>query len=235
MSHYNFFAALAMICSLNLSAQTSAFNGGHQWQKLGECAFTNDIIATAEPCIYNVTVEEDLTEKGIYRITDLWKDYPESHKKSLEADGFTFSYGDGCYLILDIRDPEYVRIPLSPIGLADQDGDYSACSPSEIIGRYVGVDENYAKERAGKLKDGIVSFSQPGAIFLSQDEWFIRSNLHGATGIDLSEFIAGISDVLVEDNSPTEYFNILGVPVKDPGSGIYICRKGNKTSKILKR
>lgn len=235
MSHYKFFAALVIFCSLSLSAQTTALNDNDQWHKLGLCSFTNDIIAIGEPSIYDVTIEENLNESGIYRIIDIWENFPDSRKKDLEREGFTFYYGDDYYITFDLRDPQYVRIPESPLGLSDQDGDYSICSPSEIIGKHVGIDEDYALSRAGKFSNGIISFPQQGALFLRQDRWFTRSNLHGATCIDLSEYVGGITDILEEDYSDIIFFNLQGIPVSNPGSGIYILRKGAKTSKVLKR
>lgn len=235
MSRYYIFAALIIFCTLGIYAENTAFNERHQWQRLGTCTFTNDIIATGNPSLYEVTVEEDLTEPDIFRIVDIWRNLPESSKKRLEREGFTLYYGDDYYIIIDIRDHQYVRIPVSPLGLSDQDGDYSVCTPSEIIGMHVGIDDDFARSKAGKFSDGIVSFSQPGAIYLCQNEWFARSNLHGATSIDLSEYIAGINDITAEDNSVEEYFNLLGMPVRNPGPGIYILRKGAKTSKVLKR
>lgn len=229
------FALSAIFSSFNLYAQTTASNGEHDWYELGVCPFTNNIIASAEPQSYDITVEADAANDGLFRITDIWKDYPEKIKQRLVAEGFTFYSGSEYYIIFDTRNPQYVRILPSPLGLSDRDGDYTVCTPSEIIGQYIGIDDAYAADKAGKFYDGIISFSEPSAIFLRQNNWFTRTNLQGATTLDLSEFIAGINDIITDDHSRTQYFNTLGIPVANPGKGIYICRKGNKTIKILKR
>jgi len=230
-----FFAVMAMFSISNLSAQTATSNNGHDWHIMGECPFTNNIIASAEPQTYNINVEADAANDGLFRISDIWKDYPENIKQRLVAEGFTFYSGNEYYIIFDTRDPQYVRIPPSPLGLSDRDGDYTVCTPSEIIGQYIGIDEAYAADKSGKFSDGIISFTKPSAIFLRQDNWFTRTNLQGATSLDLSEYIAGINDIPAGDHYRPQYFSTLGIPVANPGKGIYICRIGNKTIKILKR
>lgn len=232
--HITIFSVIAILSFINLSAQTAASDGGHNWLELGLCPFTNNIIASAAPQTYRVTVEADAANEGIFRIADIWSDYPENIKQRLVAEGFTFYSGSEYYIIIDARDPQYVRILPSPLGLSDQDGDYTVCTPSEIIGQLV-IDEIYAADKAGKFTDGIISFSKPSAIILQQNKWFTRTNLQGATSLDLSEYIAGINDITADDHSRPQYFTTLGIPVDNPGKGIFICRKGNKTIKILNR
>lgn len=52
---------------------------------------------------------------------------------------------------------------------------------------------------------------------------------------ELKEVItAGIGAIETEDESaPTEYFNLNGVRVDNPVSGLYICRKGSRVTKVL--
>lgn len=45
---------------------------------------------------------------------------------------------------------------------------------------------------------------------------------------------AGIEDISVDDNAPAVYYNLQGIIVDEPQTGnIYICRKGNKATKVI--
>lgn len=45
--------------------------------------------------------------------------------------------------------------------------------------------------------------------------------------------VNGITDITVEDNAPVEYFNLQGVRVANPESGLYIRRQGSKVAKVV--
>lgn len=46
--------------------------------------------------------------------------------------------------------------------------------------------------------------------------------------------LAGVESVIAgDDNAPVEYFNLQGMKVNNPESGLYIIRKGNKASKVV--
>lgn len=42
----------------------------------------------------------------------------------------------------------------------------------------------------------------------------------------------GINEINADENAPAEYYNLQGVRVNNPENGLYICRQGNKVSKI---
>lgn len=44
-----------------------------------------------------------------------------------------------------------------------------------------------------------------------------------------------ITDIDADNDAPAEYYNLQGVRVDNPTAGIYICRKGDKTSKVVIR
>ncbi len=46
---------------------------------------------------------------------------------------------------------------------------------------------------------------------------------------------AGVDDIVVDENAPVEYYNLQGIRVENPTSGLYIKRQGNKAVKILVR
>lgn len=46
---------------------------------------------------------------------------------------------------------------------------------------------------------------------------------------------AGVENVTVADTeAPAEYFNLQGVRVSNPANGVFICRQGNKVTKVMK-
>ncbi len=46
---------------------------------------------------------------------------------------------------------------------------------------------------------------------------------------------AGVENVAVDNsNAPAEYFNLQGVRVNNPENGVFICRQGNKVTKVVK-
>lgn len=46
---------------------------------------------------------------------------------------------------------------------------------------------------------------------------------------------AGVDDIVVDEDAPVEYYNLQGIRVENPTSGLYIKRQGNKTVKVLVR
>lgn len=49
-----------------------------------------------------------------------------------------------------------------------------------------------------------------------------------------AENSANVSEVIVENEAPIEYFNLQGIRVANPEHGIFIRRQGNKVSKVVK-
>ena len=49
-----------------------------------------------------------------------------------------------------------------------------------------------------------------------------------------SEFGA-VNNVEIENNAPAEYFNLQGIRVSNPSKGLYIVRRGNEVSKVIKK
>ena len=49
-------------------------------------------------------------------------------------------------------------------------------------------------------------------------------------------FRSGVENVATDAsaNGPAEYFNLQGVRVNNPENGIFICRQGNKVTKVVK-
>lgn len=72
----------------------------------------------------------------------------------------------------------------------------------------------------------ITPASVSGAVYLNA---FRISDATGNFGEDFSR----ITDIIADDNAPVEYFNLQGIRVDNPTSGLYIRRQGNRVEKIL--
>lgn len=55
--------------------------------------------------------------------------------------------------------------------------------------------------------------------------WFIK--LYKASGT------SAITDIAADENAPVEYFNLQGIRVDNPTSGLYIKRQGSKVTKVI--
>jgi hypothetical protein len=71
----------------------------------------------------------------------------------------------------------------------------------------------------------------------------VTDQIYGdTTGVELTISFAlpkalrpttGISDINVDENAPVEYFNLQGVRVNNPASGLFIRRQGGKAQKVV--
>ena len=64
----------------------------------------------------------------------------------------------------------------------------------------------------------------PGEYVINGNIFFTVTDTDVKTGIELVE----------ADNVPAEYFNLQGVRIAEPATGIFICRKGSKITKVVK-
>lgn len=49
----------------------------------------------------------------------------------------------------------------------------------------------------------------------------------------IGQIEAGVTDIVVDENAPVEFFNLQGVRVANPENGLYIRKQGNKVSKVI--
>ena len=73
-------------------------------------------------------------------------------------------------------------------------------------------------------------------------EYTVRNSYDGATPENREHVVfsdyydviaAGVTDVEVDENAPVEYYNLQGVRVANPTTGLYIRRQGNSVSKVV--
>ena len=59
-----------------------------------------------------------------------------------------------------------------------------------------------------------------------------KSAVSNEIEVDLTT--AGIDEIIVDNNAPVEYFNLQGIRVDNPGTGIYIRRQGSLVEKVIR-
>ena len=88
----------------------------------------------------------------------------------------------------------------------------------------------YAETAVGFFTDNEKSFSaQPGKYLICLDAANKKLYLFNAANT------TGVEDVVIALNAPAEYYNLNGVKVENPATGIYIVRQGGKTFKAVIR
>lgn len=142
-----------------------------QWEEWGTGNYTDDILTSnsffdgIEPCTYEVRVQRDVANPGVYRIIDPWANYPQ--KDAIKEQEVELTLGDEVYITIDARKPDFVRILRSPLGMADWGG------PTEVIGysEANGIDEDILEEQLdshGTLTDGVIRFTEVHSIGIIQ-------------------------------------------------------------------
>ena len=48
-----------------------------------------------------------------------------------------------------------------------------------------------------------------------------------------SNSTSAITDIAADENAPVKYFNLQGIRVDNPTSGLYIKRQGSKVTKVI--
>lgn len=60
-------------------------------------------------------------------------------------------------------------------------------------------------------------------------------NLVCHLGVRAGDYMGGVGDIVAgdSDNAPAVYYNLNGIRVQNPASGVFLCRKGAKVTKVL--
>lgn len=107
------------------------------------------------------------------------------------------------------------------------DGDHKNNDFAGAVKSYVFANGGFAA--ASTVGDAVGVASEGAYVAFSQ------INDSGVTySLYNDEAYSGISDIAVDDeNAPVEYFNLQGIRVDNPDSGLYIRRQGGTTAKVL--
>ena len=220
---------------------------GGAGNSLGKAEFTDGFIGqyhlsdgmTVET--YDVEIEEYLMSpyRGIYRM-----------KAPYSAENWIYGNSESMYdIYFDVSDPDFVVISPQK-AYTDEDGIVMITNAAGIYMSGWLIDQNrnpiqYTKEQvieqglADKVENGVVVINHPVVITSNGSiSWLYENNptfeparIVMPEGYDAVDVVVAESD----ESQPIEYYNLQGVRVMNPSSGLYIRRQGSKTDKVFIR
>lgn len=173
-----------------------------QWQSLGTAMYTDDILSKifdTQPASYSVEVEKDVANEGFYRIVEPIRSNPD-----IEKYNYYVCHDDVTrYMVIDASDPDFVIIEPTYLGIKYNEEEYYMYSYSWLTKTgdlSKAVVENLGF--TGKLNDGIISFTTPGSLWITQpsldkDGQGYTGNPNGAWRLELPD----AKDYSIELNS----------------------------------
>jgi len=206
-----------------------------QWTSLGKVGVYVDILEGTvfekEGNSYEIEVQQNNENKALYRVVDLYGEASPLTKPEHVHTALPH------YLVFDTTDPEMVQLAHTDLGIDMGGGSfyvYADATQKLYDGKKPESIKNEGK--CGTFKDGVLIFPEGGLQILADDFSVfggVKGGAYGCGGlqIDLSG-LSGIEGVAVDANEPVRYYNLQGMEVQNPSSGIYIRRKGSSTSKI---
>ncbi len=222
---------------------------GHQlpvvWNKLGTTTFKDGILGamfvfttedqdpeTAKPqVLYSQTeVEENVANPGVFRFVTPWLEHFQTNKR----------------LTIDMTDPTAGIVEQQSTGVVDND-----MGLTYLISRSINYAGNspldaFKNDKASYPKYAITYNAETRELFIpgnacfyywpnTDSDHFYSTKSELPVTIDIPQS-AGVSNVVVADeNAPVEFYNLQGVRVNNPETGLYIVRQGNKVSKVIIR
>ena len=204
---------------------------GDLWEDVGQGTFVDGVMgsmfAGGVTTELTVQIQRHTSKDGLYRMVDPWKKL----------------YGSDEVLEFDTSNPDCVLIKEQPVGIKESTmGSVYVFSHSHNFVTLNGyTPQQYISEypeRNITLKDGVVTIPENGCVFFFPDtdaSHFYTAKTPKVSTITLPG--AGIDSPVVEDtDAPAEYYNLQGVRVQgDLAPGIYICRCGQTSTKVMIR
>lgn len=203
-----------------------------QWKEIGTGQYEDPYLSVfkyggiSEP--YDVLMEQNVENPKMFRIVNPFRNHP------MAANG-VFCEGHDHYLYLDISDPKQVRIPRSPSGFDMGNG---IIIPWSVCDAY-----HYTANEQQASGYGVITYDRrsrtldmpPLSLLAGETErefcnFFFNFQGNGKLIFPESNGI----DLTTDDEAPVEWFDLTGIKVSNPGSGVYIMRQGG-TSKITRR
>lgn len=221
------------------------------WTDLGMATFVDGYMPTVimekpKAATSQVLVQRNDLEPNYIRIVSAW-----TGAFKLAWPGMSPEEYESYELEINIADPTYVTVGVQDLGVSgtDKNGEKFTVATQSIntVNLYAdGLNEEQIRDYflKGEYKDmnitmegNVITFApnslitrysnEPNKIYTSEDA--MVSTLTLPDGWNES----GVEDVVVDSNAPVEYFNLQGVRVANPESGIYIRRQGSKATKVL--
>lgn len=218
------------------------YDAADEWESVGEATYNEGIYSSFFSDVaaesYKVEVERHKTRAGYFRLVDPYA----THSMAVESSecNVDHSYHHKHYLYINAQDPEQVYIEPSVIGFKVNDS----------FGEGYLSSYGYAYVQANRVEDGKnagvfgtlngTTISIPdGTMWLGQKKY---ANGLPQKGIGQNVMIelpanAAIGTVAADslNDAPVEYFNLQGMRVNNPQSGIYVVRQGDRVSKVMIR
>lgn len=227
---------------------STALHYDPDWNLLGEGSFTDPFISVfvngdltnnlgivipESAWTYTVKIEESASTPGIYRIVNpygltspLW---------DIELTNLRLDKKSTYYMTINATDPERVYIPTQHCGYYL--GSYELKHFSEAASY---LEEGYSADIVpealwGKFNDGVITF---GVGTKDDNVYCVSANgspapIHGRAMTVRLPGHTSVADVTVSEDAPVEYYNLQGMRVENPRSGIYIRRQGDRVTKII--
>lgn len=205
------------------------------WTSLGTGKFTENIIYASFTRVENteaadVDVFVSTANPNLYKVK-------EAFKALFNNLGATVSSPE---LVLNAKDPSNIIIDLqtTKINGGDVDGEYYILSQSAYYDMQNNstADDTPEELRIKLTKEGektTVTFPVQSTCLLASGS---NQLYYGSPYVSTLTFnqMSGVEGVTVADeNAPVEYYNLQGVKVANPESGLYIRRQGNTATKVL--
>ncbi len=187
--------------------------------------------------IYEVAIEQSDKNPNIYRLVDPYAN------KELYYDNISTTPG---YIVFDITDPEFVMVKTCVYsGFEDiYYGKYYFYNYEAYVAEYLAPNTPLEEIKEIIKKNGLTSTYKDGIVELTNcifgytEFAFAGYSWTGTmkARIALPGYsLSGVKDVAIDNNAPVEYYNLQGIKVENPESGLYIRRQGNETSKVFIR
>lgn len=229
------------------------------WTFVGNATFMDGWILPAlgidqyDPAnIYEVALQQSKDNSNIYRLVNPYKSGPAADYNSCTTDG---------YIVFDVTNPDHVLVNPEGVeaGFANSKLDLSKfyCYNTVVFySNYYGIPTDAVVAVYGDAmpnttyKDGVVSLSYikgttvqkfNDANFGDQDN--PRGGLMWTTSdgetVDMSAAIyfpgkyGSVGNLIEDSHSEPEYYDVNGIRIDKPTSGLYIVKKGNNVRKVI--
>ncbi len=213
-----------------------------EWNEICTATFEHNAIycmfGMTDPYTFDVAVRENPDKPGLYYLVEPWKAFDTD----LEGNAGAYNPGNASPLFINATDPNFVYIT-SDVSGAQMQGD-------SYINTGVRPTSNYGEVFLGNNYAGVVGHNEyndkilnlDGAVLSyimdpSDNNAIAGPWLGGRFRIVLNGVTEGDSSVeVVEEETteaPVEYYNLQGVRVANPGTGIYIRRQGSTVTKVI--
>ncbi len=242
---------------LTYDAEGKAYQAGHinlkydpDWTELGTGYFTDGFISKflesdmqknmgitlpEEAFTYPVGIEESTVTPGRYRLVNPYG--ATSPYWDLNFSVVKINKKETHYLYIDATDPERVHIEYSECGF------YYGNEPLVLYSEaHDWLAEDYAADDIpeylwGKLDNGIITFasgSEKNNLLAAKIMTSPAAISGRALSVRLPGAEAGAANIESDmTDVPTEYYNLQGIRIDRPETGIYIRRQGQNVTKVI--